>query len=70
MEKNKQVLEFGDIIKEVDSGLILHYDLLRKLYLDFLDYIAIPWQDYIRTRTKNEVIGDFKHFNLYHYLPF
>lgn len=70
MEKNKQVLEFGEIIKEVDPGILLYYDNLRRLYLDYLMYIAMPWQEYLNSKTKSEILSDFNHFGLYHYLPF
>ena len=70
MEKNKQVLEFGDIIKEIDEGLVLHYNLLRNLYLDYIEYIGMSWQEYLNSKTKKEIIEEFKHFSLYYYLPF
>jgi len=70
MEKNEQVMEFGDIIKEIDNGPTLHYNILRSMYLDFIEYLGTSWDEYIKVKTKKEVIEDFKHFSQYYYLPF
>lgn len=70
MEKNKQVVEFGNIIKDIDSGLVIHYNLLRNLFLDYIEYLGMPWEEYTKKKTRKEIIDDFKYFNLYYYLPF
>ncbi len=69
MEKNKQVLEFGDIIKEIDN-FALNYDILRSMFLDYIEYIGMSWQEYVKIKTKKEIIVDFNNFSLYYYLPF
>lgn len=69
MEKNKQVLEFGDIIKEIDN-FSLRYDILRSMFLDYIEYIGMSWQEYVKIKTKREIIADFNNFSLYYYLPF
>lgn len=70
MEKNKQVIEFGNIMKDIDIGPTLHYPILRSVFLDFIEYIGVNWDDYIKTRTRKEIIDDMKYFNQYIYLPF
>ena len=70
MEKNKQVLDFGDIIMEIDPGLVSDYKVLRSMFLDFIEYIGMSWESYTHLKTKREIVGEFKHFSLYYYLPF
>jgi hypothetical protein len=71
MEKNKQVLEFGELMKSAyPSCFVMTYKDLRSMYLDYLEFISMPWTEYINTRTKSEIIANIKNFNLYHYLPF
>jgi hypothetical protein len=68
MEKNKQVLEFGDIIQEVNP--FVSYEILRKMYIEYVEWIGVPWQTYVNTKTKKEIIEEFKYFSLYYYMPF
>lgn len=70
MEKNKQVTEFGDIIIDIDPGMVMDYKVLRSMYIDFIEYVGISWDEYKKRRTRIEIIGDFKHFSMYYYLPF
>lgn len=70
MEKNKQVLEFGDIIKEAEGETIREYPMLRGLFLDYLEYIGMSWENYQKLKSKKEIVEDYKIFSLYHYLPF
>jgi len=70
MKKNQQVIDFGNIIKDIDSGYVLNYDILRSLFLDFIDYVGESWDDYSKNRTKSEIMGEFNTFNQYYYLPF
>jgi len=58
MEKNKQVEEFGDIIQEIDN-FALNYDILRSMFLDYIEYIGMSWQEYVKIKTKKEIIADF-----------
>lgn len=70
MEKNKQVIEFGDILNEIDSTMNTNYSLLELLFSNYIKYIDMSWEEYIKIKRKNEIIGEFKHFNLFYYLPF
>ena len=70
MEKNKQVLEFGDIIVEADKSPITDYPSLRKMFLEYIEYIGMSWDNYTKMKSKKEIIEDYKHFSLYYYLPF
>jgi hypothetical protein len=68
MEKNKQVLEFGDIIMEVNP--FMDYTILRNMFLEFVEWTGVPWKTYVNTKTKKEILEDFKYFSIYYYLPF
>lgn len=70
MEKSKQVLEFGDIIKEAEGEVPREYSMLRSLFMDYIEYIGMSWENYQKLKSKKEIIEDYKHFSLYYYLPF
>lgn len=65
MEKNKQILEFANIINDKSE-----YKIIKRLFLNYIEYINMSWDDYIKIKTKKEIIEEFNNFNLYYYLPF
>lgn len=69
MEKNKQIIEFGDIIQDIDDRLVLHYDALKSMFLDFIEYNGMSWTSYCKGKTRNDILADFIDFNC-DYLPF
>lgn len=69
IEKNKQVFEFISIIKEVDKNGF-NYSMTKNMFLDFLEFINMPWDEYTNTKTKEEIIKDYKYFSFNVYLPF
>ena len=45
MEKNKQILEFGDIMRDSNS-LVPEYKILRHLFIEFIEYIGMSWEEF------------------------
>lgn len=66
MKKNKNVLEFADLI----DGSEYQYDHLRHMFIDYLEWIGEPWKQYVNSKTKKEIKEDFKYFSIHIYLPF
>jgi len=69
MEKNKQVLEFISIIKDIDKFYI-DYELAMNMFFEYLEFIEMSWDEYTSIKTKVEIINDYKYFSLHLYLPF
>ena len=69
MEKNKQILEFGDIMKESDS-YVPEYRIIRSMFIEFVEYIGMSWNEFKNIKTKEEIIDEYKNFILNYYLPF
>jgi hypothetical protein len=69
MKKNKQVLEFSNIIEQVDKTTF-DYEMTRNMFLDFLEFVNKPWNEYVDLKTKKEIMDDYKYFSQYIYMPF
>lgn len=69
IEKNKQVLEFATIIEEAEQ--IKHkYSYLRNMFIEFLEYVNMSWDEYKGKKTKEQIIKEYKYFSDNVYLPF
>jgi hypothetical protein len=69
MKKNKQLLEFSNIIEQVDKTTF-GYEITRDMFLDFLEFVNKSWIEYVDLKTKKEIMDDYEYFSKYIYIPF
>lgn len=69
LEKNKQVLEFISIIEEVEKNK-LTYSNQRDMFIQFIEYVDTPWDEYKIIKNKEQILEDYTIFNFKVYLPF